>query len=309
MVVDECVSSESELFLRFRQQRAARAPITYVFLAKEHRAVPDEIILTQLLAPNSILLTMDRVLHNRACQLGLESYTLDEAGTMVCRPFNWLPNQKVPPAQSGVLLKSDYVHPGNRIATACKAELSEKDLKHYRTRRRRIRSYFGSEQNLGKVSLTIGSGRAARGLISGFFLAIAGNNGKKGIRASEGYALPSVMEHEPAHCLLHAVREVYLLQLEQVPTDLYVIPETSYQLARLLLSAPNTYPESAAHQALRTCLRSLAGVTVHPCVEGPFHDAMKSKLKQVASPRSNEVVTADYRLLIHTLNQLPTGNT
>ena len=307
VIVDECVSLKSELFLRFSRENAARAPIKYVFLSKEHRAVPDDLILTQLLGPDTILLTTDRVLHNRACQAGFESHTLDETGQMVCKPLDSLPTQRPPTAQSGVLLKSDYVHPGNPIATACKAGLTEKDFQRDRTRRRRIRSYFGSEQNLGKVSLTIGSERTARGLISGFFLAIAGNHGKKGISASEGYAVPSAMENEPAHCLLHAVREVYILQLEQVPIDLYVIPETSYQLAHSLLSDPTACPESTVHQALRTCLHGLAAVTVHRCVKGPFHDAMKSKLKQVASPRSNEVVATDYRLLIQALNPLPTG--
>ena len=48
--------------------------------------------------------------------------------------------------------------------------------------------------------------------------------------------------------------------------------------------------------------------SVAPCVKGPFHDAMRSKLRQASSPRSNEVVAIDYALLIHTLNQLPPTN-
>ena len=47
VIVDECVSLKSELFLRFSRERADRAPINYVFLAKEHRAVPDDLILTR----------------------------------------------------------------------------------------------------------------------------------------------------------------------------------------------------------------------------------------------------------------------
>ncbi len=308
VVVDECVSAESELFLRIGEKLTDDTSNTYLFLNKQHRAVPDDIILTQVLGPRCILLTMDRVLHNRACNMGVESYTLDERGSITCKPLPGIPTAGIANANPDSLLKSDYAHPANRIATACKAGLTEKDFQRYRTRRRRIRSHFGSEENLARVALTIGSECHTRGQISGFFLAIAGKHGKKGIRASEGYTLSVAMEHETAGCLLSALREIYLLQLELVPLDLFVIPATSYQLARSLLSDPNSGPESTVHQALRTCLHGFAVATVHPCVKGPFSDAMRSKLRQVADPRSNELVTADYRLLIQTLNQLPAGN-
>jgi hypothetical protein len=307
VIVDECVSSQSELFVRFGQECGSEGAMNYLFLAKEHRAVPDDIILTQLLGPDSVLLTMDRVLHNRACRLGLRSYTLDETGAVVCNPLRGLPIEEAPRVRPDVVPKSDYAHPANRIATACKAGLTEKDFQRYRTRRRRIRSYFGSEENLARVALTIGSERHTRGQISGFFLAIAGNHGKKGLRASEGYTLCTATEHTTAGCLLSALREIYLLQIELVPLDLYVIPEASHRLALSLLSDSNLYPESSVHRALRTCLSGVAAATVHPCVKGPFYDAMKSKLKQVVNPRSNEVVTMDYRLLVETINRLPPG--
>ncbi len=40
---------------------------------------------------------------------------------------------------------------------------------------------------------------------------------------------------------------------EEIPT-LYVMPETSHQLARSVFSVPNSCRESTVHQALRSCL-------------------------------------------------------
>jgi hypothetical protein len=162
-------------------------------------------------------------------------------------------------------------------------------------------------QNSVRKGSEIGSERHTRGQISGFFLAIAGNHGKEGLRASEGYTLCTATEHTTAGCLLSALREIYLLQIELVPLDLYVIPEASHRLALSLLSDTNLYPKSPVHRALRTCLSGVSAATVHPCVKGPFHDAMKSKLKQVVNPRSNELVTMDYRPLVETITQLPFG--
>ena len=112
-------------------------------------------------------------------------------------------------------MKTNYAHPFNPIASALKQTLAERDFKRYRTRRRRIHSYFGSEANISSLSLTIGSKAAHKGMISGFFLALAGHSGVKGIRASEGYAVTTANEQDPAWCVNHALRDLYLLQQAQ----------------------------------------------------------------------------------------------
>jgi hypothetical protein len=60
--------------------------------------------------------------------------------------------------------------------------------------------------------------------LCGFFLAVAGNSGVKGIRASEGYAVASGGDANAAGCLLHALPELFLLQLEHVQAELFIIP-------------------------------------------------------------------------------------
>jgi hypothetical protein len=69
------------------------------------------------------------------------------------------------------------IAPRHSIASALKAGLNERALKKYRTRRRRIRSYFGSESNISQVALTVGAKMARQGHISGFFLGTAGYSG------------------------------------------------------------------------------------------------------------------------------------
>src|ERR1043166_528885 len=109
-IVDECVGPESALMQRFRQALAPTQRVDFIRLAECHRGIPD-VELRRLLGPDTILLTMDRVLHNQVCDLGFRSYTLDEQGNL-CR--NKLPGIRaaMPFASPGRgELKSDYVHP------------------------------------------------------------------------------------------------------------------------------------------------------------------------------------------------------
>ena len=131
------------------------------------------------------------------------------------------------------------------------------------------------------------------GLLCGFVLHLAGNSGVKGLRASEGYCRASELPPDAAWPILHALRDQYLLQLDQVHTDLFIIPPTSLELMHRLLDSdqPASKP---VHEAARRLMRELAKLTLHPCVKGPFHDAMQAKLKQLVRTRSNEVTSLDF---------------
>jgi hypothetical protein len=201
----------------------------------------------------------------------------------------------------GDVLKADYAHPPNEVATALKEGLDERALKKYRTRRRRIRSYFGSKSNISQVALTIGAKLAPKGQISGFFLAVAGHSGVKGIRASEGYALAAHGACEPAHCLIHALRDLYLLQLETAPVELFVIPSDSLALCQQLL-AQVVLPDVAAAKPLGKLLAGLSSARVLPCVKGPFFLAMELKLNALAhASRGNELVRVDFNRVIQSV--------
>src|SRR5438046_636843 len=81
---------------------------------------------------------------------------------------------------------------------------------------RRIRRYFGSEANIASAALTIGDMGTTKGWLCGYYLRLAGKSGVEGLQASEGYSNSPAPEARPAWCVIHALRELYLLQLETV---------------------------------------------------------------------------------------------
>src|SRR5438132_12713266 len=106
------------------------------------------------------------------------------------------------------------IYPSHPLARALKQGMTEKAFERYRTRRRRIRSYFGSEANIASAALTIGAKGTTKGWLCGYYLRLAGKSGVKGLQASEGYSNSPAPEARPAWCVIHALRELYLLQLE-----------------------------------------------------------------------------------------------
>jgi hypothetical protein len=303
--LDDCVGSESRLVNLFRKTLAPDILVDYIRLAKVHKAIPDCEILGRLLGSETVLLTHDRVLHNQACQLGFRSYTLNERGDIVRKKLAGVRAPAPVAARGAGDLKTDYTHAANPITTALKQGMDERALERYRTRRRRIRSYFGSESHISQVAITIGGVDTKAGVICGFFLAAAGYSGMKGIRASEGYGLGIEHQWEPALCLLHALKDLYLLNLESVTVELFVIPHDSLSVCQQILAVPAVLRASDATKALEILLRGLASVRVVPCVKGFFFNAMNRKLEQMARGRTNELVLVDFKHIVSVINSAP----
>ena len=300
VIVDEGLARTAEFVRRVEQVLASPHQIEWTYLSESHRGVPDVEILGKLLGPGSVLLTRDRILHNQAIRMGARSYFLDEHGQFRSRALPGVPAPTPLPPKPNAPLQSDYTHPFNPIASALKAGLSEREFKRLRTRRRRIRSYFGGEAQLNSASLTIGARQSKKGMICGFFLALAGTSGVEGIRASEGYALVQAQTPDPAYCVIHALRELFLLQLENLRTELFISAKDSFSLAEgLVTQAPTEL--SPASRALQTLLSGVKQVRVLPCVKGRFFDAMEAKLCQLSSRRSNELVPIAFGAIVNAL--------
>ena len=293
VIVDENAGPGTEVWKQL-QQGFGGGQCEYVFLAKTHSGIPDVEILDKLLRSGDVLLTGDCVLHMRALERGYRSYTLNEHGQLTGRRLPHVRTTKPLPKSTHSALQADYRHyPAHDLAQLLKTGFTERQLKQYRTARRRISSHFGSAAAISQVSVTVGSLMTPRGLLCGFVFHVAGNSGVKGLRATEGYCLASGVPPDAACPVVHALRDQYLLQLDRVRTDLFIIPPASLELTRRLLVAdqPASKP---AHEAVRRLMRQLAKLTVHPCVKGPFHDAMQTKLEQLTHTGSNEVTSLDF---------------
>jgi hypothetical protein len=76
---------------RFQAMLAPTQPVEFVRLTECHRGIPDVEVLRQVLGPDTILLTNDRVLHNQAC----------EPGQALCRLLKGLAAVQLPPCAKG----------------------------------------------------------------------------------------------------------------------------------------------------------------------------------------------------------------
>jgi len=299
VIVDNAINDESPLWTSFQKWLGNR-PAEYVFLEKAHKGIPDVEILDKLLAANDILLTVDRVLHNRACAQGAVSFTLNAQGQLQRKPLKEVDLPKGKTAASVIKeLKDDYTTTPSELTLKLTNGVSEKDLKAFRTRRRRIRSYFGSAASLSNVAITIGAAIVKNKMLCGYVIKIAGNSGMKGLRASEGYCTMSAQTYDPAYPVIHALCASFYLHLDQAPTDLFIIPEESLNLCKTLISAaPESVPR-ASRRALQEMLRGIPQLKLFPCVKGYFFENMEQKLQQLSNFRSNEITAIDFDAIVN----------
>ena len=121
---------------------AGRPLAKIVWLATRYPAMPDVELLDKLLTPDTVLLTRDGVLHNRALAQGVRSFTLNAHGQLTRTPLPLASRRVRVPAPSVLpQLKASYTVP---FTVALSANQPPRVLKAQRTRRRRIRSTFGS---------------------------------------------------------------------------------------------------------------------------------------------------------------------
>ena len=297
VIVDENVGRNTALWLEFQRVLGGQ-PWEYVFLSEAHPGIPDVEILDKLLLPSTVLLTGDCVLHERAIQQGIRSYTLDQQGQLTRQQQPRVKVSKSLAQSVHTDLQDDYRHKADHEITGrLSSGLTEKQLKRYRTARRRIRSHFGSASAISQVAVTVGSKTTRRGFLCGFVFQLAGNSGQKGLRASEGYCHPVAGDANVACPVIHALRDLYLLQLEKVRTEVFVIPPESLELSHRLLESEAGETTGSLARGLNRLLNAVVCLTLHPCVKGRFFDSMQRKLEQLDRTGSNEVTRVDFAQL------------
>jgi hypothetical protein len=293
VIVDEGIGETSPLWQTFRAWLGNRSA-EIVWLATRYPAMPDVEILDKLLTPDTILLTRDGVLHNRALAQGVRSFTFNAQGQLTRKPLPLVSRRVRAPAPSVLKhLKASYQHEPHPIALNLSANRSPKVLKALRTRRRRIRSYFGSVDNIAKVAWTIGARPHQGHLLCGYVMHAEGYRGVKGLRASEGYGIDRHLAPDPAQCLVFALCEVFQLHLELVKHEFFIIPQAAYNLARKLTEPPSA-SRFPLHESLYYLLQAIPHKHLSPCVKGRFYEQMQGKLDQLVTSVTNEIVTVDF---------------
>jgi hypothetical protein len=308
IVVDECLGSGTPLLAQLRQQLGSH-PIEVVHLAARHPGIPDIELLDKLLDGRTALLTQDRVLHNVAISRGLRSFVHDSAGNLSDVKVPGIADRdKHQPVASGGLRNSYGPRPDAeaQAITGCLAGfLSKQQLKHFRTKRRRIRAHFGSFDNIAITALTIGHVHTARGIVGGYQLKVDARHGVKCLSpASESYFLDRSSRHEPIHSVVWALAQYFMLHLESRPLTLFLCDAAVVGQCAGLAGGRSADISPATRAACRL-LGSICDARVQGCVKGRFFDRMQAKLEQLARGNSSELVPIDMEAITTALAAAP----
>jgi|APSaa5957512622_1039677.scaffolds.fasta_scaffold06062_2 hypothetical protein len=132
VVVDAGVGRDSALLHQASSWLGERIGEMF-WLDDAHHGIPDVEILDKVLGNDTVLVTRDCVLHNRAHKQGFLSLTLDRQGRLTQRllPGIRLPKQEA--ASTAAELRADYVREPSPITLKLRQGLSEKQLKKRRT--------------------------------------------------------------------------------------------------------------------------------------------------------------------------------
>lgn len=288
VVIDENIGADSRILQEVLTRKWA-STARLLHLGDEHTGIPDIEILDKLLGPKTVLVTKDRVLHNRAISAGYPSYTFDEYGQVTKKALAGIRVSNCQPKSHEKVLQSSYVKKPSWLSVALASIATPRELKRYRTRRRRIRSYFGSMSNIQEIALTVGSRRSRGRLLCGYMLRVAGNE-VKGLKATEGYAFSSSYRN-PAVSPILALVDVFALQLDGVRCEIFIMDSDSLALSRQLVTSRDV--RAVPERVLAVMLREVSKLRLSPCTKGRFHDAMQNKFQQLISSRSNEIRVVD----------------
>jgi hypothetical protein len=300
IIVDECVGRASALLGQLCRRLGDR-PVKFVFLATEHPGIPDIEILDKLLDVRSALLTQDRVLHNLAIGRGFRSFiSTPDCGLTDRRLARVSVSDKGLPVSSGAV-RSSYAYrpdPQAQAITGCLMSLlSARQLKQFRTKRRRIRAYFGSPDNIAASALTIGQRRTSRGILGGYIMKVDARHGVKSlVPASESYFLDRASVDEPLQATCWALLHLFALQLQSYPLTLYHLDGAALAQCTALIADRG----SAASAIERMAARLLAAISrpkMAECVKGRFFDRASGKLGQLARLDTNELVSVDLQAM------------
>jgi hypothetical protein len=293
VIVDEGIGESAPLWQQWQAWLGDRSA-EIVWLATRYPAMPDVELLDKLLIPDTVLLTRDGVLHTRALAQGVRSFTLNAHGQLTRTPLPLASRRVRVPAPSVLpQLKASYQHALHPLTVALSANQPPRVLKAQRTRRRRIRSTFGSVDNIAQAAWTIGARPHQGHLLCGYVMHVEGYRGVQGLRASEGYGMDRHLGPDPAQALVLALCEVFHLHLASVPHAFFLMPQAAYDLARTL-TEPLPASPAPLHRSLHHLLQAIPHRQLSPCVKGRFYEQMQSKLAQLATSVTNEMVAVDF---------------
>ena len=286
VVVDEAVSEElTRQFLSFLRKKGYYRP-EIITIHKDHSGMPDSHIVHHLLDHSTFFLTTDRPLHNAIIAQGLRSYHCSH-GKFNSKKIKGIKNKVLTPLKRETLVLKDNYHPPKTQIRSHLLPSSEKSLKKLRTKRRRIRSYFGGFDNLDLVGLTVSWKALNTTTLFGLKIRISSNVGKKALDASENYFCDRIASRY--HDIV-AVNYALILSIQLILHDVKtIIYFDSPKMTNPALSLSGD--DKSQHAKLFAALyENFSDMEFIPSTKGRFIERLRAKLVDLSVGNSNEIV-------------------
>ncbi|NQZ58767.1 MAG: hypothetical protein HRT88_15045, partial [Lentisphaeraceae bacterium] len=237
-----------------------------------------EVIFQNLLSEQTLMLTSDRPFHNTLLKHKLRSFYIDSELTISGKELTDIKSKNFDDLPKPIELKDNYRQTDSDIRKRI-MPTSEKTLKRLRTKRRRIRNYFGGLDNIHEMAATL----SFRDDIIAIKLTASSKAGnKKGMTASESYIRePTLNSHlEAPFC--HLLALLLQLMLEDIPLMIF------YDEAVL--------QEPQQQGLYKELLQEFSTLKFIPTCKGFQLEGQRRKLKDLSRGQSNEIVDSVLKL-------------
>jgi hypothetical protein len=304
VIVDEGISEEVySHFLSFLNKKGYEN-LSIFLIAKDHPGMPDTQIIYHLLNKNTIFLTSDSVLHNTVLSHALKSYYVNQ-GHFTGTPLKGIPvNKNQIINKHDLVIKDTYLIPETDIRPYVLPS-SEKRLRELRIKRRRIRSYFGGQDHIGHVAVTVSWKEYKAFTIIGLKFKISSNIGIKAIDGTESYIRQQIpSQYRNIAALNEALILSIQLMLHHVKTCIYYdSPKINLSPEALLNNPQNPYD-----QLFITLYQRFPCIEFIHSTKGRFIEGMRRKLDVVLTQNSNEIIESNIPTILKNIHCLHHGN-
>lgn len=269
-------------------------------LVREFPGLADvEIYRRLLLHQNACFVTEDRAFHNALCQKRVSSFLALGDGRFQTEPIPGVAprgilaklNQQKPasPPPCGQSEPALTAHPLHALILPD----SIAALKRLRTKRRRIRNFFGGIAHMKRCSVALSLHLEQKPLLGGIRIRVLpGDTGVTALDATELFVRE--LSNDPLGFYIQAIVLLIQLQLWELPVDIYFDSR--------LLPEPDSLKQSLAYPFWLELIGSLPGLNFKPIGErprSPHMDTLRQKLAGLTSRKTNEIVSADIRKLVN----------
>ena len=299
IIIDEAIpDSQIENIAKLLKRKDIKYS-DFFFITKEHQGMPDYQIIHFLLNESTVFFTADRPLHNTVLKKGYKSFFFN-GDNFSAKPLKGVSTIRLPPYIKKDLQPKDQYHEPETEIRHLVLPKSEKSLKKLRTKRRRIKSYFGGTENMDLVAITVSYKTLKSSILVGTRIKISSNIGVKALDASESYVKENIYsENGGIIALSHALILPIQLMLNHIKTIVY------YDAHKF--KDPGQYIHKNDQQQYQYTFQKLLDnfpqIEFTPSVKGFFIERLRQKLDDLSLLNTNEIVRGRLSEINSDINQ------